>query len=262
MSALLSVLLCNFTSLLQAHQCLFNKHKTKKSTRRSLIAQKNSSETSDSHSMQKHKHQLRHPKNTYMHTSTMRSFRSHRKEESAISMSKACFKRSKEPSLKEIKKVSRSISLQSSGMFVGLDEMWPDQYLSQFLEEYWVQTESLVSSAYPAFLSKAAPEHKWENFIPLKVKKDWQRPAWSILYIKPRQICWKNIYLCPSKTKSLPTTCGLNTTQQINVIQNQLCFPAPSSKLCQNWLHHWQGTPYTYAPVYRCYQHPPKGLSF
>ena len=36
-------------------------------------------------------------------------------------------------------------------------------------------------------------------------------------------------------------------------------FPAPSSKLCQNWLRHWRGTFYLRTAVQRC-QRPPKGL--
>ena len=38
-------------------------------------------------------------------------------------------------------------------------------------------------------------------------------------------------------------------------------FSASSSKLCQNWLHHWKGYLYRlYAAVHRCFQHVPKGL--
>ena len=38
------------------------------------------------------------------------------------------------------------------------------------------------------------------------------------------------------------------------------CFPAPSSKLCQNWLRHRRGTLYLRAAVHRRGQRPPKGL--
>ena len=34
----------------------------------------------------------------------------------------------------------------------------------------------------------------------------------------------------------------------------------PSTKLCQNWLHHWRGTLYLYAAVHWCGQRPLKGL--
>ena len=37
-------------------------------------------------------------------------------------------------------------------------------------------------------------------------------------------------------------------------------FPAPSSKLCQNWLRHWRGTLYLRAAVHRRCQGPPNGL--
>jgi len=36
-------------------------------------------------------------------------------------------------------------------------------------------------------------------------------------------------------------------------------FPAPSSKLCQNWLRHWRGTLYLRAAVHWRGQRPPKG---
>ena len=38
------------------------------------------------------------------------------------------------------------------------------------------------------------------------------------------------------------------------------CFPARSSKLCQNWLHPWRGTLYLCAAVHRHSQCPLKGL--
>ena len=37
-------------------------------------------------------------------------------------------------------------------------------------------------------------------------------------------------------------------------------FLAPSSKLCQNWLHHRRGALYLHATVHWCCQHPLKGL--
>ena len=38
-------------------------------------------------------------------------------------------------------------------------------------------------------------------------------------------------------------------------------FSASSSKLFQNWLHHWKGYYYRlYAAVHRCFQHAPKGF--
>ena len=37
-------------------------------------------------------------------------------------------------------------------------------------------------------------------------------------------------------------------------------FPAPSSKLCQNWLRHWRGTLYLHAAVHQCGQRPVKIL--
>ena len=37
-------------------------------------------------------------------------------------------------------------------------------------------------------------------------------------------------------------------------------FPAPSSKLCQIWLHHWRDTLYHCAAVHQRCQRPPKGL--
>ena len=35
---------------------------------------------------------------------------------------------------------------------------------------------------------------------------------------------------------------------------------APSSKVCQNWLHHWRGTLYLQADVHQCCKRPLKGV--
>ena len=43
--------------------------------------------------------------------------------------------------------------------------------------------------------------------------------------------------------------------------QSEYLFLSPSSKLCQNWLHHWWVTLYAGAAVHRRCQHPPKVLN-
>ena len=44
------------------------------------------------------------------------------------------------------------------------------------------------------------------------------------------------------------------------IAHSEHCFPAPSSKLCQIWLHHWRGTLYLHAAVHRRGQRPRKDL--
>ena len=45
------------------------------------------------------------------------------------------------------------------------------------------------------------------------------------------------------------------------IAHSEYRFPTPSSKLCQNWLHHCRGTFHLRAAVHRRCQRPPKGLS-
>ena len=70
------------------------------------------------------------------------------------------------------------------------------------------------------------------------------------------------------KDKALPWVCLTDTEYssrkychvRIDRSHSKHCFPAPSSKLCQIWLHHWRGTLYLRAAVHQRGQHPLKGL--
>ena len=48
-------------------------------------------------------------------------------------------------------------------------------------------------------------------------------------------------------------------TKTILVAHSKPCFPAYSSKLCQNWLYHWWVSLYLYTAVHWHRQCPPKG---
>ena len=57
-----------------------------------------------------------------------------------------------------------------------------------------------------------------------------------------------------------PNPCLGGREDRESIAHSEHRFPAPSSKLCKNWLRHWRGTLYLRAAVHRRGQRPPKVL--